>query len=233
MPTWHPSEMSQETSSFNSRHRRHVYASWCTSPRSPISSFFWTTNEFEEPEVYEYQRHVFGAKDSPTCAIYALQQTARDHKTEFPAASEAVFEHFYMDDFIRSVNDVEEALTMQRNMKQLLLKDSFNLTKWCSNEITFCQKLPHGVLAKPIEKLFHHENTERFLGIKWSLFEDSIGLQIPKFDCFEGTVWTQRKALNLISKIVHPFGLYSTFTITMKIQLQDIWKNGQTIGINH
>ena len=111
--------------------------------------FLWTINEFEEPEVYEYQRHFFGAKDSPTCAIYALQQTARDQKTKFPAASKAVFEDFYMDDFIKSVNDVEAALTMQRNMRQLLLKGSFNLTKWCSNEITFCQKLPHEVLAKP------------------------------------------------------------------------------------
>ena len=132
-----------------------------------------------------------------------------------------------MNDFIKSVNDVEEALTMQRNMRQLLLKGSFNLTKWCSNEITFCQKLPQDLLAKPIEKLFHHENTERILGVKWSPFEDSIGIQIPKFDCFEGTVWTQRKVLSLISKTFDPFGLVSTFTITMKIQLQDIWKNGQ------
>ena len=54
--------------------------------------FLWTASEFEEPEVYEYQRQMFGPKDSPICAIYALQQTARDHKTEFPAASYAVFE---------------------------------------------------------------------------------------------------------------------------------------------
>ena len=159
-----------------------------------IFVFFGQTNE--EPEVYEYQRHIFGAKDSPTCPIYALQQTARDHKTEFPAASEAVFEDFYMDDSIKSVNDVEEALTMQRNMRQHLLKGSFNLTKWCSNKITFCQKLLQDLLAKPIEKLFHHENTssrkhrKKILGVKWSPFEDSIGVQIPKFDCFEGTVWT-------------------------------------------
>ena len=34
--------------------------------------FLWKNNELEEPEVYEYPRHIFGAKDSPTCAIYAL-----------------------------------------------------------------------------------------------------------------------------------------------------------------
>ena len=87
--------------------------------------------------------------------------------------------------------------------------------------------MPQELSAKPIEKLFHHENTERILRVKWSLFEDSIGIQRPKFDCFEGTVWTQRKALNLISKIFDSLGLVSTFTITMKTQLQDIWKNGQ------
>ena len=124
--------------------------------------FLWTNYEFEEPEVYEYQRQIFGAKDSPTCAIYALQQTACDHKTEFPAASEALFEDFYMDDFIKSVNDVEEALTMQRNMRQLLRRGSFNLTKWCSNEITVCQKLPQDLLAKPIEKLFITKTLKEF-----------------------------------------------------------------------
>ena len=131
-----------------------------------------------------------------------------------------------MDD-IKSVNDVEEALTRQCNMRQLLIKGSFNLTNWCSNEIIFCQKLPRELLAKPIDKLVHQENTERILGVKWSPFEDSIGIQIHKFDCFEETVCTQRKALSLISKIFDSLGLNSTFTITMKIQLQDIWKNGQ------
>ena len=82
--------------------------------------FLWTNRDYEEPETCEYQRHIFGAKDAPTCAIYALQQIARDHKTEIPAASEAVFEDFYLDGFIKSMNDVEEALTLQRNVRKLL-----------------------------------------------------------------------------------------------------------------
>ena len=81
----------------------------------------------ENQKFYECQRNIF---DSSTCEVYALQQTARYHKTEFLAASEAVFEDFNMDDFIKSMNDVEEALTLQRNIRQLLLKGSFNLTKW-------------------------------------------------------------------------------------------------------
>ena len=102
------------------------------------------------------------------------------------------------------------------------------MTKWCSNEITFCQKLPQERLAKSIDKLFYHENSERILGVKWSPFEDSIGKQIPKFVCFDKLVWIERKALSLITKIFDPFGLGSTFTITLMIQLQDSSKNGQT-----
>ena len=112
--------------------------------------------------------------------------------------------------------------SLQRNIRQLLLKGSFILTKWCSNDITFCWKLPEELLAKPLDKLFHHKNTERFLGFNWSPFEDSIGIQIPKFDCLEKN--------SLISKIFDPFGLISTFTFTMKIQLT---KNFVRCGINH
>ena len=31
--------------------------------------------------VFQYTRHIFGAEDSPTCANYALQRTARDNVT--------------------------------------------------------------------------------------------------------------------------------------------------------
>ena len=38
--------------------------------------FLWSNSENGEPGVFECQRHILGAKDSPTCAIYALQQAA-------------------------------------------------------------------------------------------------------------------------------------------------------------
>ena len=36
--------------------------------------------------VYQYTRHIFGAKDSPTCANYALKRTARDNVNPYPEA---------------------------------------------------------------------------------------------------------------------------------------------------
>ena len=44
--------------------------------------FLWREDPEQRIEVYEYTRHVFGAKSSPTCANYALHQVAKDNAKE-------------------------------------------------------------------------------------------------------------------------------------------------------
>ena len=40
--------------------------------------------------VHEYTRHIFGARDSPTCANFALQKIASDNQAEYPEAVSTV-----------------------------------------------------------------------------------------------------------------------------------------------
>ena len=56
----------------------------------PALRFLWREDPSKTIEVYQYTRHIFGAKDSPTCANYVLQRTARDHEKEYPDAAKAV-----------------------------------------------------------------------------------------------------------------------------------------------
>ena len=70
--------------------------------------FLWRESTDENVGVYEYQRHVFGARSSPTCANYALQRVGEDNKDTHPVAANAIKRNFYMDDFIKSVNTVQE-----------------------------------------------------------------------------------------------------------------------------
>ena len=42
-----------------------------------VLRFLWRDNPNELIKVYEYGRYIFGAKSSPTCANYALQQVAK------------------------------------------------------------------------------------------------------------------------------------------------------------
>ena len=45
-------------------------------------------NPTQTVDVYEYKRHVFGARISPTCVKYALRKAAEDSKNHYPKALE-------------------------------------------------------------------------------------------------------------------------------------------------
>ena len=47
--------------------------------------YYWTDDVDSKKPQYSMQMqvHIFGAKDSATCAIHALRQAARDNYTEF------------------------------------------------------------------------------------------------------------------------------------------------------
>ena len=42
----------------------------------PSLRFLWREDPTTNVVVYQYTRHIFGAKDAPTCANYTLQRTA-------------------------------------------------------------------------------------------------------------------------------------------------------------
>ena len=43
-----------------------------------VLQFLWRENNTEPISVFEYERHIFGAKSSPTYVNYAMQQVGRD-----------------------------------------------------------------------------------------------------------------------------------------------------------
>ena len=53
----------------------------------PSLHILWREDPASEIAVYHYIRHIFGSKDSPTCANYALRRTATDNKATFPQAA--------------------------------------------------------------------------------------------------------------------------------------------------
>ena len=78
-------------------------------PEDPPSlRFLWREDPSEEVKVYQYVRHVFGSKDSPTCANYALKRTAADNKSAFLEEARCVDSNFYMDDYLNSCKTTEE-----------------------------------------------------------------------------------------------------------------------------
>ena len=99
----------------------------------PALRVLWREDPSKTVHVYQYNRHIFGAKVSPTCANYALQRTARDHEKEYPDAAKAVYEKFYMDDYLDSMESPDEAPKRSRDLVKLLSKGDFKLTEFISN----------------------------------------------------------------------------------------------------
>ena len=101
----------------------------------------WRQPNSHELEVYEYQRHIFGARDSTACANFVLQQTAKGDIEDHPNSLEIIQRTFYMDDIVVSFSDTITAFTTANVVKDTLQKGKLNLTKWCSNSREFCQQM--------------------------------------------------------------------------------------------
>ena len=107
--------------------------------------FLWkediTSND--PPDTYQMLVHIFGAKCSPTCAIYALQRTARDNQEKYNALTySTVINAFYVDDLLKSVDSEEVATTLAKELKEMLKCGGFRLCKFTSNRPAVLASLP-------------------------------------------------------------------------------------------
>ena len=87
----------------------------------------------EEIAVYQCVHQIFGAKDSPTCANYALRRNTADNETTFLEAARRVRNNFYIDDYLESSPTVEDVTRKAQDLAKILAKGGFTLTKVVSN----------------------------------------------------------------------------------------------------
>ena len=84
--------------------------------------FLWLDVNSEKPDTYQMLLLIFGGKDSPSCANYAVRRTASDHGSIFDeAVAECVNRSFYMDDLLKSVEtEEEEVISIIRQLIELM-----------------------------------------------------------------------------------------------------------------
>ena len=91
--------------------------------------------------------HVFGGTSLPSCSNCALRRTAADNERQFGSeVSDTLRRNFYVDDFFKSVNTVQEAVKLIRNVTGMCTAGGFNLTKFTSNTKEVMMTTPE---AKP------------------------------------------------------------------------------------
>ena len=191
--------------------------------------FLWREDPTSNVVVHQYTRHIFGAKDSPTCANYALQRTARDNAKEYPEAAKAVLENFYMDDYLDSVESPERALIRSKELVHLLHLGGFKLTKFVSNVPDLADQIDGSAQStEPKVIVSSKEESMHVLGLKLDHNNDTLVVSRGTNSTITKSL-TQRLVLSLVSKVYDPIGLVAPFTVGARLILKDIWRvNGQS-----
>ena len=177
--------------------------------------FLWTQKGNEK--IFKYNRLIFGATCSPSCAIFVLQKCANDHKQEHPEAYTSIMRQFYMDDFMQTYPFEEEAHRKADDIKTVLHR-GFNLTQFLSNRPAALDNL--------LEEDKAEMKVQRILGHTWDPKTDKLMFAKLK-RLYTGQQMTQRNVLSMAASLFDPVGLISPFAIRIRCILQKIFKEGR------
>ena len=190
----------------------------------PKFRFLWRNLEVNrKPDVYEFERVVFGDASAPFRAQYVSQENARIHQEEFPLAAGTVSKSTYMDDSLDSVRDNDSAIQLLQELQELWAKAGMKARKWLSNSSEVLAAIPKELRAYEID-LNDSLPATKTLGVLWRAQQDVLTFQVKKPT--EEDKITKRIILSKVAGVFDPLGLASPFTIRAKILLQDMWTKG-------
>ena len=187
--------------------------------------FLWKDNPNSEspPDVLQMLVHIFGAKDSPTCANYALRRTARDNAADFDALTyESVINAFYVDDLLKSVDSLEVAIKLAKELMLMLMRGGFKLTKFLSNFKKVLDALPKADVSASAIMDIDIEKIERALGIAWDVINDIFTFTVQ----LKNNPYTKRGILKTTASVFDPLGFLIPFILMAKLLLQELWRQG-------
>ena len=188
----------------------------------PSLRFLWREDPTSNVVVHHYKRHIFGAKDLPTCSNYALQRTASDNAKEYPEAAKAVLENFYMDDYVDSVEFPERALIGAKELVHFLYPGGFKLTNFVSHVPDLADQIDGSAQStEPKVIVSSKEESMHVLGLKWEHNNDTLVLSRGTNSAITNSL-TQRLVLSLVSKVYDPIGFVAPFTVGARLILKNI-----------
>ena len=138
-----------------------------------VLRFLWRDSPEDSNGIFEYNRHVFGAKSSPTCANYGFQQGGRDKKVDFSSAASTIDRNFYMDDLVKSVDSPQAAIICYQDLVETLKCSGFTFKKWPSNCPEVLEIIPVEDRLEANEFTLNGESSA-ILGLEWIIDTDCL-----------------------------------------------------------
>ena len=168
--------------------------------------FLWWDDGDSKKEVVEYRMkvHLFGAGSSPGCANFGLKKAADDGEAEYgKEAAEFIRRDFYVDDGLKSVPTVEEAVTLIKVSQGICARAGLKLQKIMSNKREVLEAFPIEERAQSVKEADLKVDPlplERALGVIWCVENDRFQFRIEMHD----RPFTRRGILSTVSSFMIP-----------------------------
>ena len=159
--------------------------------------------------------HIFGATDSPCCANFTVKTVARDNLEKYSAMTiETVLRSFYVDSLLKSFTLEQEAVSLIKEMVDLMKAGEFRSTKFFSNNESVMKTIPEMERAKSLQGASLNDIKKRTLGMKLDVVKDSFVFESLTFEREEVT---KMAILEIVTSIFDPLGFVSPFVLTAEI----------------
>ncbi|XP_055614659.1 uncharacterized protein LOC129760983 [Uranotaenia lowii] len=203
---------------------------------SQSQRFLYRSNPKDQPQVYVMDVVTFGATCSPFISQFIKNKNATDHAEDYPEAAKAIIKDHYMDDYLQSVDTIEEAVARVLDVKYVQARGGFEIRNFLSNSPEVLiqigePRLPEKKSLNLEPGIEESDRAERILGMMWLpasdhlTFSTSLHDEISKFVGGELKP-TKRQVLRTIMSIFDPLGLIAHYVVHGKILMQEIWKHG-------
>ncbi len=156
-------------------------------------------------------KHVFGATSLPSCANFFLKKTVSTFGGEFDKeVSETVDKNMYVDYLMKSMEGADRVIPLVKQLRELLQKGGFKLTKWLSDNREVLSTIPESERARSVVTLdIDYLPTESALGLKWNVEDDAFVWEVDRdtLDQMQGKAATRRGILSVVSSLFDPLGI--------------------------
>lgn len=194
----------------------------------------WRDVETEKPpQVFILNVLSFGGTNSSSTAIHVKDTNASRFKKKFPRAYEAITEGHYSDNLFDSVDTVEEAIELGKQIRHIHAQGGFEIRDWVSNESKVVEALGEKSSNPGTVNLnLGTENfEEKMLGLYWNVSNDCFTFKTsfvradPEI-MSKKKVPTKREVLRIVMSPFDPLGMIAIVIVAAKVLVQSLWRHG-------
>lgn len=191
-----------------------------------MQQILWKTSPEESITTYRLKTVTYGTVAAPFLATRVLNQLAADERHNYPLASEALLKNTYVDDIMTGSDSLQEAQLLKTELINILSSAKMELHKWSTNTPSLLESLSNKQLEPPISINEIFDSVVKTLGMIWDPKKDMFTFKINLTE--EKLPATKRLVLSQISSIFDPLGLLAPIIVTLKLFMQQLWKEKMT-----